>query len=70
SQYISHQYNDFGSVLRFIEEIFSLPQVNPQVGYADSYALGDLSDFYDLSQTPLSFVPIPSKKDPKFFSQR
>jgi uncharacterized repeat protein (TIGR01451 family) len=66
-QYLSHQYNDFGSILRFVEEIFSLPPVNPQVGYADSYALGDLSDFYDLSQSPLSFTPIPSEKPAKVF---
>lgn len=59
-QFVSHQYNDFGSILRFTEEMFVLPQVNPKVGYADTYALGDLSDFYDLSQTPLAFTPIAS----------
>ena len=66
-QYVSHQYNDFGSVLRFVEETFQLPQVNPKVGYADTFALGDLSDLYDLSQTPLPFTPIPSEKDAGVF---
>ena len=37
--------------------MFQLPQVNPKVGYADSYALGDLSDFYDLSQAPRALPP-------------
>lgn len=69
-QHVSHQYNDFGSVLRFIEQVFSLPQVNPTVGYADSYALGDLSDFYDLSQVPLTFSPIASEKGTKYFLDR
>ncbi len=65
--YISHQYNDFGSVLKFIEETFSLPEVNPSVGYADSYALGDLSDFFNFSQTPLPFAEIPSDYDRQYF---
>jgi phospholipase C len=66
-QHVSHQYNDFGSILRFIEATFELPQVNPKVGYADTYALGDLSDFYDLSQIPLTFTQIPSQKDAESF---
>jgi len=67
SQHVSHQHSDFGSILRFVETMFRLPQVNAKVGYADTYALGDLSDFYDLSQTPLTFTPIASDKDAKFF---
>jgi uncharacterized repeat protein (TIGR01451 family) len=65
--YISHQQNDFGSVLKFIEEVFSLAEIDPSVGYADSYALGDLSDFFNFNQTPLPFTVIPSPKDAKFF---
>lgn len=66
--YVSHQQNDFGSVLKFIEETFNnLPQINPAVGYADTYALGDLSDCFDYSQTPLTFTAIPSVKDKNFF---
>ena len=57
--YVSHQVNDFGSILKFIEETFSLPQIDPSVGYADSYATtSDLSDFFNFSQTPLVFTPI------------
>ena len=65
--YVSHQQNDFGSILKFIEQTFSLPQIDPSVGYADSYALGDLSDCFDLMQTPVTFQPIPAAKDAKFF---
>ena len=65
--YVSHQQNDFGSILKFIEETFSLPQIDPSVGYADSYALGDLSDFIDLTQTPLTFKSISSLQNAEFF---
>jgi len=65
--YVSHQYNDFGSILKFIEETFTLPEVNPSVGYADSYALGDLSDFFNYSQSPLPFTEIPADYDRRYF---
>jgi phospholipase C len=68
--YISHQSNDFGSILKFIEETFSLPEVNPSVGYADSYALGDLSDFFDFTQQPLTFQQIPTDYDRQYFVTR
>jgi phospholipase C len=66
-QYISHQQNDFGSILKFIEETFSLPQIDPTVGYADSYALGDLSDCFNFNQTPLAFAPVQADHDAKYF---
>ena len=70
AQYVSHQPSDFGSILLFIEEQFSLQQIDPEVGYADSYALSDLSDFFNFSQTPLSFNPIQTDKDAQFFINR
>lgn len=48
--YISHTPHDFGSILKFIEEQFSLPSL----GYADAYA-DDLSDCFNFSQAPLPF---------------
>ena len=66
-KYVSHQQNDFGSILKFIEEQFGLGQIDPAVGYADSYALGDLSDFFNFSQTPLPFKPIQTDHDAQFF---
>jgi phospholipase C len=65
--YVSHQQNDFGSILLFIEEQFGLGQINPSVGYADSYALGDLSDFFDFSQGAAKFQPIKPDVGPEVF---
>lgn len=62
--YVSHQVNDFGSILKFVEENFSLQQIDPSLGYADSHALGDLSDFFDFSQTqPFTPIQAPLKAD-------
>jgi phospholipase C len=54
AQYISHVNYDFGSILKFVEQIFNLPSL----GYADAAALGDLSDCFNFSQTPLAFHTI------------
>jgi phospholipase C len=51
--YISHTIHDFGSILKFMEETFGLPSL----GYADA-AADNLSDRFDLSQTPLIFKTI------------
>jgi phospholipase C len=65
--YISHQQNDFGSILKFIEEQFGLPNIGQSQGlqYADYHALGDLSDCFDFSQSPQPFTAIqaPLKAD-------
>jgi phospholipase C len=73
AQYISHQNHDFGSILKFIEETFSLPAIDPTVaigqttGFADSNALDDLSDCFDFTQTPLTFQTVPSQYDAQHF---
>jgi phospholipase C len=61
SHYISHVNHDFGSILRFVEENFSLPAL----GYADSYAPDDLLDCFDFEQQPLTFrtIDAPLKAD-------
>jgi len=64
--HISHVTHDFGSVLKFIETTFGLPEVDPAVGYADSRA-DDLSDCFDLNQTPLKFTAVPSKFNAQYF---
>jgi phospholipase C len=51
--YVSHVTHDFGSILKFIEQIFSLPSL----GYADA-AADDLSDCFNFGQTPLQFHSI------------
>ena len=53
AKYISHVNHDFGSILRFVEDNFGLSSL----GYADAYA-DDLSDCFNLNQTPLVFQPI------------
>jgi phospholipase C len=60
--YISHVTHDFGSILRFIEEVFHLPSL----GYADATA-DDLSDCFDFTQTPLVFQTIPAPHDASDF---
>jgi phospholipase C len=40
--YVSHATHDFGSILKFIEEVYHLPSL----GYADAFA-DDLSDCFD-----------------------
>jgi phospholipase C len=59
--YVSHQVNDFGSILKFIEATFGLPSVAPGASpaYADAVTTsGDLSDCFDFTQAPLTFQPV------------
>jgi phospholipase C len=53
AKYISHTTHDFGSILKYIETTFSLNSL----GYADAYA-DDLSDCFNLTQSPLVFQTI------------
>ncbi len=57
--YISHNTHDFGSILRFVENTFNLSQL----GFADTAAPDDLSDFFNFSQTPTAFQPITPPAD-------
>jgi phospholipase C len=52
--YISKVNHDFGSILKFIETNFNLPSL----GYADTNALDDLSDFFNFTQPPIAFTNI------------
>jgi phospholipase C len=60
--YISHVTHDFGSILKFVETTFSLPSL----GYADA-AADDLSDCFNLTQTPIPFQVIPAPVSAQFF---
>jgi phospholipase C len=60
--YVSHVNHDFGSILNFIEKTFNLPSL----GYADARA-DDLSDCFDFQQNPLTFHPVNSRFDAKYF---
>ena len=50
---ISHNTHDFGSMLKFIEEVWGLPSLD----YADA-AADDFADCFDFTQTPLTFQTI------------
>jgi phospholipase C len=60
--YISHVTHDFGSILKFIETTFNVPGL----GYADA-AADDLSDCFNLTQSPIKFQTIPAPVDAAFF---
>jgi phospholipase C len=68
--HISHQVNDFGSILKFIEGTFGVGNIAPGASpaYADATTnTGDLSDCFDFNQTPLTFQTIPAALDAKHF---
>jgi phospholipase C len=60
--YISHVTHDFGSILKFIEQIYGLPSL----GYADALA-DNLSDCFDFNQQPLRFRTISAPLRPEHF---
>jgi len=63
SGYINNDHHDFGTVLRFIERNFGLGI--GALGFADSRGalpLSALQAFYNLGNTPRTFVQIPSAK--------
>jgi phospholipase C len=62
SGHISHAAHDFGSILKFTEEVYGLPSL----GYGDALA-DDLSDCFDFSQTPITFQTINAPLDAAYF---
>jgi hypothetical protein len=53
---------DFGSILKFAEEVFQVPSL----GYADA-AADDLADCFKLQQPPLTFQTIAAPLNATFF---
>jgi phospholipase C len=60
--YISHVTHDFGSVLKFFEEIHGLPSLGSGNALADN-----LPDCFKFKQTPLKFQPIPTALNAEHF---
>ena len=60
--YISHAQHDFGSILKFTEEVFGVASL----GYADAYA-DDLSDCFNFKQTPIPFKTIAAPLSAEYF---
>jgi phospholipase C len=63
--YISNFRYDFGSILRFIEHNFGIPE--GELTFADNRATKDLTDFFDLDQTPRPFQRVSAAKDATYF---
>jgi phospholipase C len=62
TRYVSHVQHEFGSILKFTEEVFGLPSLGTTDVRAD-----DLADCFDFSQPPTKFKRIPSKFPPAYF---
>jgi phospholipase C len=63
--YINNEQHDFGSILRFIEQNFGVPQGS--LNFADARATNNLTGFFRLDQAPRAFQTIPAPKNARFF---
>ena len=67
SGYVSHTQYEWGSMLKFIEETFSLPPIGPaSQGYTDTRA-ASLSDSFDFTQKPRHYTPFKAKYPASYF---
>ena len=58
---VMHTQYEYGSILKFIREVFALPPIgSPSQGYTDVRA-NSLSDSFDFTKPPRRFQRIPSK---------
>ena len=63
--YISHTQYEFGSILRFIEDVWGLGRL----GTTDTRA-ASIVDCFDFMQSPRAFTPIGSKYSRRFFERQ
>jgi phospholipase C len=63
--YVNNDPQDFGSILKFIESNFGIPE--GALGFADERANGDLRAFFDFRMAPRKFTTIKSKLSASFF---
>jgi phospholipase C len=63
--YINNERHDFGSVLRFVEFNFGIPQGS--LNFADARAANDLTGFFNLAAAPRAYQGIHAPKDANFF---
>ncbi len=61
-RYISHTPHEFGSILKFTEEMFGLPSLGTTDGRSD-----DLSDCFNFNKQPAPFKLIPAQYPPHYF---
>jgi phospholipase C len=63
--YINNVRHDFGSILRFIEQNFSIHE--GALSFADARSASDLTAFFDLTATPRPFQTIAAPRNAAFF---
>ena len=63
--YVSNVPHDFGSILRFIQGVFHIPEGS--LGFADERADSDLHLFFDFQRATPAFKVIPAPLDADFF---
>lgn len=63
--FVSNNRSDFGSLLRFTEQNFAIPEGT--LGFADARSTTDLTEFFNLSSTPRTFNAIPAPLSKEFF---
>ncbi len=63
--YVSHTQYEFGSILRFIEDVWGLGRL----GTTDTRA-ASIVDCFDFTQSPRAFTPIGSKYSRSFFERQ
>jgi phospholipase C len=61
--YVSHSEYAFGSIVKFVEENWSLPSL----GTTDKTSASFVDDFFDFTQKPRSYSAIPSKYARSYF---
>ena len=69
SGYVDHTQYEYGSILRFIEEVYGLPagSIGPtDEGYTDARA-HDLDNAFNFTQKPRRFVPIATPYSASYF---
>jgi phospholipase C len=60
--YVSHVQHEFGSILKFTEDVFDLPRLGTTDVRADA-----LRDCFDFSQPAARFRAIPARLDAAYF---
>jgi hypothetical protein len=61
--YVSHVQHEFGSIIKFTEEVFGLPSLHTTDERSDA-----LRDCFDFSQRPEPFEVIPTFRRVSFFT--
>lgn len=65
AHYVSHTQYEFGSTLKLVEQVFSVPSL----GYTDARA-NSMLDSFDFTRPPLKFVPVSAPYPSSFFMTR